>query len=90
MGLYGPLKNKPVLFLAFGLVRQLLVEKFRDRVVAAREKRALVVGNPRTPFADLPGAEKEAQAVVKAMRDEQVCAYAAHWFRQEEAPSVAV
>jgi len=52
-----------------GLVRQLLVEKFRDRVVAAREKRALVVGNPHTPFADLPGAEKEAQAVVKALKE---------------------
>jgi tetratricopeptide (TPR) repeat protein len=51
-----------------GLVRQLMVEEFRDRVVMARGKRALVVGNPRSGFADLPGAAKEAQDVVGALK----------------------
>lgn len=52
-----------------GLVRQLIVDKFRERVVMARGKTALVVGNPPTPFANLPGAESEAQEVVKALKN---------------------
>ena len=32
----------------------------------------------------------EAKAVVKAMTDEQVCAYAAHWFNQDAAQAVTV
>jgi pimeloyl-ACP methyl ester carboxylesterase len=60
--------EKPIAVQA-GLVRQLMVERFRDRVVMARGNRALVVGNPPTPFANLPGAEKEAQEVVRALKD---------------------
>jgi tetratricopeptide (TPR) repeat protein len=51
-----------------GMVRQLLVEKFRERVVMARETTALVIGNPTTPFTNLPGAEQEAHEVEKALK----------------------
>ncbi|RNC67366.1 MAG: CHAT domain-containing protein, partial [Desulfuromonadales bacterium] len=51
-----------------GMVRQLLVEKFRDRVVTARDTTALVIGNPSTPFANLPAAEQEAREVEKALK----------------------
>ncbi len=52
-----------------GMVRQLLVEKFRERVVMARDKTALVVGNPSTPFTNLPAAEQEAREVGKALKN---------------------
>lgn len=52
-----------------GMLRQLLVEKFRERVVMARDRTALVVGNPQTPFANLPSAEQEAREVVKALEN---------------------
>jgi hypothetical protein len=38
----------------------------------------------------LKQARTEAKAVVKAMTDEQVCAYAAYWFRQEPTQAVAI
>lgn len=50
-----------------GMLRQLLVEKYRERVVMARDKTALVVGNPQTLFANLPSAENEAREAVKAL-----------------------
>lgn len=50
-----------------GMLRQLLVEKFRERVVMARDKTALVIGNPQTPFTNLPSAEQEAREVVKEL-----------------------
>ena len=64
----GAPSEKPLAVQA-GMVRQLIVEKFRDRVMMALGKRALVVGNPHTPFADLPGAESEAKEVVKALEN---------------------
>ena len=51
-----------------GMIRQLLVEKFRERVVTAHEMTALVIGNPPTPFTNLPAAEQEALEVEKALR----------------------
>ena len=52
-----------------GMLRQLQVEKFRERVVMARDKSALVIGNPPTPFTNLPSAEQEAAEVVKALKN---------------------
>ncbi len=52
-----------------GMLRQLLVERFRERVVMARDKSALVIGNPPTPFTNLPSAEQEAREVVKALKN---------------------
>ncbi|MEI6827994.1 MAG: CHAT domain-containing protein [Desulfuromonadales bacterium] len=52
-----------------GMLRQLQVEKFRERVVMARDKSALVIGNPPTPFADLPSAELEARGVLTALKN---------------------
>lgn len=51
-----------------GMIRQLLVEKFRERVVTAHEMTALVIGNPPTPFTSLPAAEQEALEVEKALK----------------------
>ncbi|MBT1076870.1 DUF7379 domain-containing protein [Geobacter grbiciae] len=52
-----------------GMVRQLLVERFREQVVMAREATALVIGNPTTPFTNLPAAEQEAREVVKSLKN---------------------
>ncbi|HBA73270.1 MAG TPA: hypothetical protein DCZ63_14090 [Geobacter sp.] len=52
-----------------GMLRQLLVENFREQVVMARDRTALVVGNPLTPFTNLPSAEQEAREVVKALEN---------------------
>jgi len=62
-----PHGRKPLAVQA-GMVRQLLVEKFRERVVTARETTALVIGNPTTPFTNLPAAEQEAHEVEKALK----------------------
>jgi hypothetical protein len=62
------------------------------KVVAAFE-RGMVIGielaekRQAMPFDQ---ALAEAKAVVKAMTDEQVCAYTAYWFHQEVAQAVAV
>ena len=61
-------KTKPLSVQA-GMIRQLQVELFRDRVVMARGQAALVVGNPPTEFVNLPGAEAEAQKVHKLLRE---------------------
>ena len=51
-----------------GMIRQLQVERFRDRVLMARGKTALIIANPLTPFADLPAAQEEAQGVVTTLQ----------------------
>lgn len=56
-------KTSKPLSVQAGMIRQLQVEQFRDRVVMARGHAALVIGNPPTDFVDLPGAAKEAQEV---------------------------
>lgn len=50
-----------------GMVRQLSSARFRSEVVATREHRALVVGEPDTDFAPLPGARAEAEVVVRRL-----------------------
>lgn len=67
-GDYAVHAEKPLAVQA-GMLRQLQVEKFRERVVMARDKSALVIGNPSTPFTDLPGAEQEAAEVVKSLKN---------------------
>ena len=47
---------------AAGLVRQLLMADPPPRMIPATDRAALVVGNPQSEFADLPGAEAEAVA----------------------------
>lgn len=61
-------ERKPLAVQA-GMVRQLLVEKFRERVVTARDTTALVIGNPPTPFISLPAAEQEAREVETALKE---------------------
>ena len=50
-----------------GLIRQLATAQFRRGVLHATADAALVVGNPESEFADLPGAEHEARAVEAAL-----------------------
>lgn len=63
----GVKETKPISVQA-GMIRQLQVKQFRDRVVMARGQDALVIGNPPTPFVDLPGAENEAREVDRLLR----------------------
>ncbi len=64
----GTQERKPLAVQA-GMVRQLLVDKFRERVVTARDTTALVIGNPPTPFINLPAAEQEARKVEQALKN---------------------
>ena len=68
---------------AIGHLRKAVVAFERGMVIGIEtvEKRQAM------PFKE---ALAEAKSVVKAMTDEQVCAYAAYWFRQEAAQAVAV
>ena len=68
---------------AISQIRKVVVSFERGMVIGIEtvEKRQAM------PFKE---ALAEAKAVVKAMTDEQVCAYAAHWFRQEAAQAVTV
>jgi len=57
-----------------GMVRQLVLEEFREKVVHAIDYSALVVGDPTSAdpspdFPPLPGAAAEARAVAKHLRD---------------------
>jgi len=63
----GVKETKPLSVQA-GMIRQLQVKQFRDRVVMARGHGALVIGNPPTPFVPLPGAEAEARKVDELLR----------------------
>ena len=67
---------------AIGQLRKVVVSFERGMIIGIEtvEKRQAM------PFRE---ALAEAKAEVKAMGDEQVCAYAAYWFRQEEAATVA-
>jgi hypothetical protein len=68
---------------AMDQVRKVVVSFERGMVIGIEtvEKRQAM------PFKE---ALAEAKGVIKAMTDEEVCAYTAHWFRQEAAPAVAV
>jgi hypothetical protein len=68
---------------AMAQVRKAVVAFMRGMVIAIEtvEKRQAM------PFQE---ALAEAKAVVKVLTDEQVCAYTAHWFRQEVAQAAAV
>ena len=68
---------------AISQLRKIVVSFERGMVIGIEtvEKRQAM------PFKE---ALAEAKSVVKAMTDEQVCAYAAHWFRQEAAQAVTV
>ena len=56
-------EHKPLVVRA-GLIRQFSTGTFQERVVDVKNKNVLVVGNPaKTGFADLPGAQREAQLV---------------------------
>jgi hypothetical protein len=68
---------------AMDQVRKVVVSFERGMVIGIEtvEKRQAM------PFKE---AMAEAKSVVKAMTDEEVCAYSAHWFRQEAAQAVTV
>lgn len=54
-----------------GVLRQLAVREFRERVASALEANALVVGDPKNSdprFVPLPGAQEEARAVAQQLR----------------------
>ena len=56
-------EHRPLVVRA-GLIRQFSTGTFQERVVDVKNKNVLVVGNPAdTGFADLPGAQREAQLV---------------------------
>jgi len=70
---------------------EVAMDQIRKAVVAFM--RGMVIGietvekRQAMPFKE---ALAEAKAVVKAMSGEQVCAYAAYWFRREAAQAVTV
>jgi hypothetical protein len=70
---------------------EVAISHLRKAVVAF--ERGMVIGietvekRQAMPFKE---ALAEAKAVVKAMTDEQVCAYATHWFNQGAAQAVKV
>jgi hypothetical protein len=68
---------------AMDQVRKIVVAFARGMVIGIEtvDKRQAM------PFKE---ALAEAKAVVKAMTDEQVCAYAVHWFNQDAAQAVTV
>jgi hypothetical protein len=68
---------------AISQIRKVVVSFERGMVIGIEtvEKRQAM------PFKE---ALAEAKSEVKAMADEEVCAYAAYWFRQEPAQAVAV
>jgi hypothetical protein len=51
-----------------GLLRQLEAREFRDSVRGTVERTALVVGDPISPFAELKGAQQEAEAVWRVLQ----------------------
>ena len=60
-----------------GLVRQLLQAQFREDIVLPRDKhKALVIGDPRAApmpdFRELKGAQEEAKAVAKCLKEKEV------------------
>ncbi len=52
-----------------GMVRQLQTSEYRERVVMAAEKAALVVGDPPSNFPSLPGAESEARETTRILSE---------------------
>lgn len=53
-----------------GMVRQLQSPEFRDRVLMAQGKSALVIGDPPSDLVPLPGAVEEARAVQDRLREQ--------------------
>lgn len=49
------------------MVRQFRTAEFRQTLKPVRARSALVIGDPLTPLAELPGARKEAQAVASGL-----------------------
>lgn len=47
----------------YGIIRQLTTQTFRKQPVMAMQRRALVIGDPRSNFVPLRGARREAEAV---------------------------
>ena len=55
----------------FSVVRQLTQDQFRETVVPARQRSALVIGDPlgeASGFLELPGAQQEARSVAQLLR----------------------
>ena len=52
-----------------GLIRQLATDRFRSNVVSTTDSTALVIGDPPSHLFELPGAQKEAKAVVKKLEE---------------------
>lgn len=57
------------LAVALGLLRQLETANFRERPNNALLKRACVIGDPKSEFVPLPGAEEEAREAVQTLSD---------------------
>ncbi|MBK7664677.1 MAG: CHAT domain-containing protein [Sterolibacteriaceae bacterium] len=51
-----------------GVLRQLQTSEYRRNPVNCRNDQALVVGDPLSSFAELPGAQKEAQTVARLLQ----------------------
>lgn len=51
-----------------GLIRQFKTANFRPNPQAARDQFALVIGDPKNSFSQLPGAKREAEAVAEKLR----------------------
>ena len=52
-----------------GVLRQLQTAEYRRNPDNCRNNRALVIGDPLSKFAELPGAQKEAEAVAAKLED---------------------
>ena len=69
----GDPERREALALRAGLLRQLVLPGYRERVAYSVGTRALVVANPElpkgAPFPDLPGAQSEGEAVAAVLSD---------------------
>ncbi len=61
-------RKKPLAIQA-GLVRQLQSTEFREKIVPAQGSSVLVVGDPPSRFAPLPGAVREARNVTQQLKE---------------------
>ncbi|MEA3411595.1 MAG: CHAT domain-containing protein [Pseudomonadota bacterium] len=76
-------KKAEPLALQAGIVRQLAVSRFRERVANALENNALVVGDPPTSvFSPLIGAREEARAVADQLRKHDTQYFVAESIRE--------
>lgn len=70
-----------------GMVRQLSALQFRAKPLISQSRSALIIIDPRSSLAELPGAQREGEAVLEALRD---CGWAVMPSRRDEPGEIIV